>query len=179
MALEEGEGCLFIKSAEETRDVRHQAQGTEKRKGGLCHILEAAEPKPFVFFVQVFHTVHHGRLNTETPADTVYAFMPYIKSKKDLDEVFQGDLAVGDNEIREDGMGMAAGRTYDAHDTDSVTANSSMPEIEDVAPVISMDMAAAPTPTARTGFLFRAESCHKCLEANVRRRIIKKHLAKK
>jgi len=178
MSLEEGKGCFFIKSGEKTREALHQAQGTEKRKGVLCRILQAAQPKPFVLFVQVFQVVDHGRVNTEMLADTVYAFMPYIKSKKDLNKIFQGELAIGDKEIREDGMRMPAGGTYDAHDTDSATANGPMLEIEDAAPVISMDAAVAPAPTARAGFLFRTECCHERLEAKFRRLIIiKKQLA--
>lgn len=68
-------------------------------------------------------------------------------------------LAVGNDEIRQNGMGVATA-TYYTHNTDSRTARLSISEIKDVAVVVAVDLAVTLTSTAGTGLQFRAEGSY-------------------
>ena len=140
------------------RDVT-RTQGMQEVKLGSAGILQSTQPKPFMLFVKCFQPVQERRIQTETAAYFGDGFPMGIKGKESLYQVFQGQLAVGDDEIRQDGVGMAAA-AHHAHDTDPCAIGLPFPEIQDIAAVIRMDMAAAFAFAARAGLHFRTESFH-------------------
>ncbi len=67
---------------------------------------------------------------------------------------------VGDDEIREDGMGMATG-TDEAHDAEAVADWDAAHEVGQGAVIIGMDCTGAFRPAAGTGLKFGTEVVHK------------------
>ena len=67
---------------------------------------------------------------------------------------------VGNNEVGEDGVGVAAG-TDEAQDAEAVADRGAVHEIEEGAVIIGMDTAGAFGPTAGAGLKFGAETFHK------------------
>jgi len=110
-------------------------------------------------FIKGFQAVQKGSVHLIVLADAPDALASGTECKQDLDEVLQGELAVGDNKIREDGMGVLAA-THDTHDTDPGAMRHPLSEIQDVSPIIGMDMAIPLAATAGAGLLFRTEGCH-------------------
>ena len=80
--------------------------------------------------------------------------------RQDTEDEEQAVARVGDDEVREDGMGMAAG-TDEAHDAEAVADRGTTYEIHQGTAIIGMDAAGTPGPTAGTGLQFRAEPLHK------------------
>ena len=75
----------------------------------------------------------------------------------------QAVAGIGDDEIREDGMGMAAG-TDEAKDAEAVSDRGAIYEIHQGTVIIGMDLAAARCPAEGTGLQLGAESNHERLK---------------
>jgi len=109
--------------------------------------------------IKSFQAVQKGSIYLVALADASGALASGTECKQDLDEVLQGELAVGDNKIREDGMGVPAA-AHDTHDTDPGAMRHPLSEIQDVPPIIGMDMAISLAAAAWSDLLFRTEGCH-------------------
>ena len=79
--------------------------------------------------------------------------------RQDTEQEEQAVAGVGDDEIREDGMGMAA-VTDEAHDAEAVADWGAAHEIDQGTVIIGMDTAVPLCTTAWAGLQFRAESGH-------------------
>ncbi len=159
VGLEEREGGTQVERMEGAGNIGSETQGAQEFKLGSAGILQSTQPKPFMLFVKSFQPVQERRIQAETAAYFGDGFPMGKKGKESLYQVFQGQLAVGDNEIRQDGVGMAAA-AHHAHDTDPCAMGLALPEIQDVAAIIRMDMAAAFAFAAWAGLHLRTESCH-------------------
>lgn len=159
VGLEEGAGSPLIECTQKAGKVRHETQGAQERRAAGSGILQSPQPKLFMPFIKGLQTVYKGGGDVIMPAQGVDAFMAGCKGKEDLDQIFQGKLAVWDDEVRQDGMGMSAA-AHDTHDTDPRAARLSFPEIQDVTVVIRMDTAVASAFAARADFRLRAEGSH-------------------
>ena len=160
MGLEEG----FCKTADKG--------GSKIRIGGLGdQCLQEGEgrdfhrgkcPEPFFLLHQeeFQKTVQLGKGDGETPAESLYRRKVQEILCQDTEDEEQAVAGIGDDEIREDGMGMAAG-TDEAHDAEAVADRGTTYEIHQGTAIIGMDAAGTPGPTAGTGLQFRAEPLHK------------------
>lgn len=83
--------------------------------------------------------------------------------RQDTDDEEQAIARVRDNEIREDGMGMAAG-TDKAHDAEAVPDRCTTNEIHQGAAIVGMDAAGALCPAARADLDFWLEPIHERIE---------------
>ena len=150
MGLEEG----FCKTADKG--------GSKIRIGGLGdQCLQEGEgrdfhrgkcPEPFFLLHQeeFQKTVQLGKGDGETPAEFLYRRKVQEILCQDTEDEEQAVARVGDDEIREDGMGMAAG-TDEAHDAEAVADRDTTYKVDQGTAVISMDAAGTPGPTAGTG----------------------------
>ncbi|KAI4450499.1 hypothetical protein C823_005036 [Eubacterium plexicaudatum ASF492] len=82
---------------------------------------------------------------------------------QDTEDEEQAVAGIGDDEIREDGMGMAAG-TDEAKDAEAVSDRGAVYEIHQGTVIIGMDLAAARCPAEGTGLQLGAESNHERLK---------------
>ena len=80
--------------------------------------------------------------------------------RQDTEDEEQAITGVGDDEVREDGMSMAAG-TDEAEDAEAVSDGGAADEVNEGAVIAGMDPAGAVCPTAGTGLELWAESRHK------------------
>lgn len=158
--LEEGGGKAADKSGGKIRIARHLKKAFQESEAGCLHGGEDAQPLFFLGEEQfqpavklfpgngkAFAEVFHGRKVQE------------ILSQSPQDE----EKTIGrirDDEVREDGMGMAAG-TDKAEDAEAVADRSAMNEIEQGAVIVGMDRTGAFCSAAGTGLEFRPESGHK------------------
>lgn len=163
VGLEEREGSALVKAMEEARDVRQKAQGAEKGRVGCMHILHPTQPKLLMFLVKVFQPVEESRIQTEAAADPGDRLTAGVKGKECLHQEFQRVLAVRDDEIRKDGMGMATTADH-AHDTDLRAARFPFAEIKDITVIIGVDPAVSPASTAWADLQFRTKGSHITLE---------------
>ena len=150
MGLEEG----FCKTADKG--------GSKIRIGGLGdQCLQEGEgrdfhrgkcPEPFFLLHQeeFQKTVQLGKGDGETPAESLYRRKVQEILCQDTEDEEQAVAGIGDDEIREDGMGMAAG-TDEAHDAEAVADRDTTYKVDQGTAVIGMDAAGTPGPTAGTG----------------------------
>ena len=71
---------------------------------------------------------------------------------------------IGDDDIRQDGMGMAAAGAPDTHDAYFFPDDSAVPEFSDAALIITMDPAVPACAAVRAGIQFGAVFIHIRLE---------------
>ena len=83
--------------------------------------------------------------------------------RQDTEDEEQAVAGVGDDEVREDGMGMAAG-TDEPHNTETVADRGTVYEVHQGAVIIGMDLAGPLYSTAGAGLQLGAESGHKGVE---------------
>ncbi len=86
--------------------------------------------------------------------------------RQDTQEEEQAVAGVRDDEVREDGMGMATG-TDEAHDAEAVADWGTAYEVHQGSVVIGMDAAGAPGSAPGTGLQFRTESGHEGIEQDI------------
>ena len=163
MGLEEG----FCKTADKG--------GSKIRIGGLGEqCLQEGEgrdfhrgkcPEPFFLLHQeeFQKTVQLGKGDGETPAEALYSREVQEILCQDTEDEEQAVAGIGDDEIREDGMGMAAG-TDEAKDAEAVSDRGAIYEIHQGTVIIGMDLAAACCPTEGTGLQLGTESNHERLK---------------
>lgn len=83
--------------------------------------------------------------------------------RQDTEDEEQAVAGVGDDEVREDGMGMAAG-TDEPHNTETVADRGTVYEVHQGAVIIGMDLAVPLYSTAGAGLQPGAESGHEGIE---------------
>ena len=87
----------------------------------------------------------------------------YRRVTEDKKEAITG---IGDDHIREDGMGMPAAYADQPEDRDFLCDGFPMDKIDDAAAIVSMDMAVAGGTADGAGLPFGAERSHIGLEQN-------------
>lgn len=112
------------------------------------------------------------------------AFTETFHGRK-VQEIFRQDLqdeekamgSIRDDEVRKDGVCMAAG-TDEAEDAEAVADRGAMDEIEKGAVIVGVDRTGAFCPAAGTSLEFRAESSHKGIKKVFGRSFYANKLAK-
>ncbi len=99
----------------------------------------------------------------DIPGSTAPDFFVYTLK---LSAYEQAVSRVGDDEIREDGMGMAAG-TDEAQDAEAVAGRCAANEVHQGAAIIGMDCTRPLGPAAGTGLQLGTESGHEGIEQDL------------
>lgn len=159
VGLEEGDSKTADKCTGKVRVTRHLKKLFQEREAGCLHgrkhphpflLLPPEEAKPVVklflcdkeALTEPFHRSGTQEILRKNPED-----------KK---ETVGG---VRDDEVREDGMGMAAG-TGKAQDAEAVADRTPLNKVNKGAVIVSMDSAGAFRPAAGTGLGFGTETGH-------------------
>ena len=104
-----------------------------------------------------------GKGDGETPAEALYSREVQEILCQDTEDEEQAVAGIGDDEIREDGMGMAAGAD-EAKDAEAVSDRGAIYEIHQGTVIIGMDLAVACCPAEGTGLQLGTESNHERLK---------------
>ncbi len=159
MGLEEGDSKTADKCTGKARVSRHLKKLFQEGEAGCLQGREYAHP----FFL----------LPPEEAKPMVELFLcdkeaftePFHRSgtqeifRKDAEDEKEAIGGVGDDEVREDGMGMAAG-TDKAQDAEAVADRASVDKVNKRTAIVGMDSAGAFHPTAGTGLGFRTKTGH-------------------
>ena len=159
MGLEEGLGKTADKGRGEIRIGRVRKKGFEEGEAGSLHGGKRAEPFLLLHPEEPQPAAQLGKSDGEAFAELLHGRQAQEILCQDTEEEEQAVTGVGDDEVREDGMGMAAG-TDEAHDAEAVADWGAAYEIDQGTVIISMDPAGPLCTTAGTGLQLRAESGH-------------------
>ena len=159
MGLEEGLRKAADKGGGEIRIGGQTHQGLQEREGSCLHGQEYAQPFLLLRPEEGQPPAQLRKADGETPAECLYGRQAQEILRQDTEEEEQAIAGVWDDEVREDGMGMAAG-TDEAQDAEAVADRNAAYEIHQGAVIIGMDPALPLCTTAGTGLQLRAESVH-------------------
>ena len=160
MRLEEGLCKTADKGGGEIRIGRLGEKALQEGKAGSLHGRKHAEPLLLLCLEEIQPVAQLGKGDGEALTESLHGRQTQEILCQDTEEEEQAIAGVGDDEVREDGMGMAAG-TDEAHDAEAVADRGTTYEIHQGTAIIGMDAAGTPGPTAGTGLQFRAEPLHK------------------
>ena len=149
MGLEERVRKTADKSGSEIRIGGLCGQVSEERKAGCFHGGKRTEPLFFLHPEQLQPPVQLGKGDGKALTDPLHCGEAQEILRQDTEEEEQAVARVGDDEVREDGMGMAAG-TDEAHDAEAVADRDAADEVHQGAAIVCMDAAGTPGPTAGT-----------------------------
>lgn len=100
------------------------------------------------------------------PADTIHftgildgQMMDEVAGQS-VDDEKDAVAGIGDDDIREDGMGMAAAAAYDPHDAHRLPDGGIVPELSYASLIIAVDLTAATRAAVRAGIQFGAVFIH-------------------
>ena len=163
MRLEEGLCKTADKGGGEIRIGCLHEQGFQEGKAGSLHGGKGTEPLLLLRLEKIQPAAQLGKGDGEAFAEPFHSGKAQEILRQDTEEEEQAIAGVGDNEVREDGMGMAAG-TDEAHDAEAVADRGTTYEVHQGTAIIGMDAAGTPGPTAGTGLQLRAETGHEGTE---------------
>ena len=159
MGLEEG----FRKTPDEGGSKTGIAGCREQRlqEGKAGCLRGGKEPQPLLLLhPEKFQpAVQLGKGDGEAFAEPLHCREVQEILRQDTEHEEQAIAGVRDDEVREDGMGMAAG-TDQAQDAEAVTDRGTAYEINQGTAVVGMDPAGTFCPTAGAGLKFGAEPGH-------------------
>ena len=167
VGLEEGNSKTADKCAGKVRVTRHLKKLFQEREAGCLHGRE--HPHPFLL------------LPPEETKPVVKLFLcdkealtePFHRSgtqeilRKNPEDKKETVGGVRDDEVRKDGMGMAAG-TDKAQNAEAVADRGATHEVHQRTAIVGMDPAASLSPTTGTGLQLRAESLHERIKQDFR-----------
>ena len=160
VGLQEG----FRKTADEgtgkVRIGRLRVQEAEEGKAGGFHGRKHTQPLLLLHLEKPQPAVQLGKGDGEAFAELLNCGKVQEILRQDTEDEEQAITGVGDDEVREDGMSMAAG-TDEAEDAEAVSDGGAADEVNEGAVIVGMDPAGAFCPTAGTGLELWAESRHK------------------
>lgn len=157
--LEEGDGKTADKTRGKARIAGHLKKALQEREGGNLHGREHAHPLFLLPSEQIEPVIKQLRGNKETFTEFFHGSKMQEILCKDPEDEKEAIGGVRDDEVREDGMGMAAG-TDKAQDAETVADRVSLNKINKRTAIVGMDSTGAFRPTAGTGLGFRTETSH-------------------
>ena len=160
MRLEEGLCKTADKGGGEIRIGRLGEKDLQEGKAGSLHGRKHAEPLLLLRLEEIQPAAQLGKGDGEALTESLHGRQTQEILGEDAEDEEQAIAGVRDDEVREDGMGMAAG-TDEAHDAEAVADRDTTYKVDQGTSVIGMDAAGTPGPTAGTGLKFRVESLHK------------------
>ena len=149
MGLEEGLCKTADKGGGENRIGCLREQGFQEGKAGSLHGGKGTEPLLLLRPEKIQPAAQLGKGDREAPAELLHCGEAQEILRQDTEDEEQAVARVGDDEVREDGMGMAAG-TDEAHDAEAVADRDAADEVHQGAAIVCMDAAGTPGPTAGT-----------------------------
>ena len=150
MRLEEGLCKTADKGGSEIRIGCLHEQGFQEGKAGSLHGGKGTEPLFLLRLEKIQPAAQLGKGDGEALTEPLHGRQTQEILRQDTEEEEQAIAGVGDDEVREDGMGMAAG-TDEAHDAEAVADRGTTYEIHQGTAITGMDAAGPPGPTAGTG----------------------------
>ncbi|HBA49024.1 MAG TPA: hypothetical protein DCZ91_14745 [Lachnospiraceae bacterium] len=159
MGLEEGPGKTADKGGGKIRISRLGGQGLQEGKARGFHGGKHAEPFLLLYPEELQPPVQLVKGDGEACAEPFHSGKVQEILRQDTEEEEQTVTGVGDDEIREDGVGMAAGAD-ETHDAEAVPDRDAVHEVHQGTVIVGMDPAGAFRATAGTGLKFRMEVIH-------------------
>ena len=166
MRLEEGLCKTADKGGGENRIGRLGEKGLQEGKAGSLHGGKHTKPLLLVCLEEPQPPAQLGKGDGEAFAELLHSGKAQEILREDAEEEEQAISGVRDDEVREDGMGMAAG-TDEAHDAEAVADWGATYEVHQGAAIVGMDTAGAPGSATGTGLQFRTESGHEGIEQDL------------
>ena len=163
MGLEEGLCKTADKGGGEIRIGRLGEKDLQEGKAGSLHGRKHAEPLLLLRLEEIQPAAQLGKGDGEALTESLHGRQTQEILREDAEEEEQAIAGVGDDEVREDGMGMATG-TDEAHDAEAVADRGTAYEVHQGTVITGMDAASPPGPTAGTGLQLRAEPGHEGTE---------------
>jgi len=159
VGLEEGDREAADKTGCKAGISGHPEKAFQEREAGGLPGREKAQPLFLLLFEQGKPVVELVLGNTEVCAYFFYGSRPKEIFRQDTEDKEKAVGGIRDDEIRKDGMGMAAG-TDKAQDTEAVPDRLSANEISQGTFIIGMDGTGSLCPTTGAGLSFRPETVH-------------------
>ena len=159
VGLEEGDSKTPDKSGGKTGIARHCKKAFQKRKAGGLQGREQAHPLIFLPPEQDKPAVKLILGNEEALTEPFHGNRAQEILRQDAEDEEKAVGGIRNDEVREDGMGMAAG-TDKAQDAEAVADGFAACEINQGTAIIGMDGAGSLHPAAWAGLKFRVESSH-------------------
>ena len=150
MGLEEGLCKTADKSGGEIRIGGLYGQVSEEGKAGCLHGGKGTKPLFLLHPEQLQPPVQLGKGDGEAFTEPLHSRQAQEIPRQDTEDEEQAVAGVGDDEVREDSMGMATG-TDEAHDAEAVANRRAAYEVYQGAVIVCMDAAGTLRPTAGTG----------------------------
>ncbi len=150
MGLEEGDSKTPDKSGGKTGIAGHCKKALQERKAGSLQGREQAHPLFFLPPEQGKPAVKLFLGNEEALTESFHGNRAQEILRKDAEDEEKAVGGIREEEVREDGMGMAAG-TDKAQDAEAVPDRPASHEINQGAAIIGMDGAGALRPAAGAG----------------------------
>ena len=159
MGLEEGLRKTADKGGGEIRIGRLREKGFQEGKTGSLHGGKRTEPFLFLHPEELQPPAQLGKGDGEAFTELLHGGKVQEIFGQDTEDEEQAAAGVRDDEVREDGMGMAAG-TDEAHDAEAVADRCAANEVHQGAAIVGMDCTGALRPAAGTGLQLGTESGH-------------------
>ncbi len=150
MGLEERLRKTADKGGGEVRIDSLREQGLQERNTGSLYGGKGTEPLFLLHPEEIQPAAQLGKGDGEALTEPLHCGEAQEILRQDTEEEEQAVARVGDDEVREDGMGMGAG-TDEAHDAEAVADRDAADEVHQGAAIVCMDAAGTPGPTAGTG----------------------------
>ena len=163
MRLEEGLCKTADKGGGEIRIGRLGEKDLQEGKAGSLHGRKHAEPLLLLRLEEPQPAAQLGKGDGEALTESLHGRQTQEILREDAEDEEQAIAGVRDDEVREDGMGMAAG-TDEAHDAEAVADRGTVYEVHQGSVVIGMDAAGTPGSATGTGLQLRAEPGHEGTE---------------
>ena len=148
VGLQEGKAGLLKKRAGKGRKGIRSGQALKGIANGLFHGRNQPQPFAAVLEEKIFPAVKHGGRDEEGIAEAGNRFQMQKVLRKYPEDEEQAVGTIGDEGIRQDGMGATAGAD-DAGDPYVGNGRPSRHEVHDKAVVVSVNAAAALTSAGR------------------------------
>ena len=166
MGLEEGISGFIRKTAGEKGILRQPGNPKEEIQPGGFRVFQHPEPFLFVLGKDLFPFIELVPGNAEAFTEGLNGRTVQESFRQDTEDKKEAITGIGDDHIREDGMGMPAAYADQPEDRDFLCDGFTMDKIDDAAAIVSMDMAVAGGTADGAGLPFGAERSHIGLEQN-------------
>lgn len=166
VGLEEGISGFIRKTAGEKGILRQPGNPKEEIQPGGFRVFQHPEPFLFVLGKDLFPFIELVPGNAEAFTEGLNGRTAQESFRQDTEDKKEAITGIGDDHIREDGMGMPAAYADQPEDRDFLCDGFPMDKIDDAAAIVSMDMAVAGGTADRAGLPFGTEGSHIGLEQN-------------
>ena len=166
VGLQEGIGGFIRKAVGEKGILRQPDHSQKEIQSGSFGVFQ--HPKPFLFMLgkDLFPFIELVPGNAEAFTEVLNGRTAQESFRQDTEDKKEAIAGIGDNHIREDGMGVPAAFADQPEDRDFLYDGFPMDKIDDAAAIVRMDMAVAGGTADGAGLPFGAERSHIGLEQN-------------